>query len=196
MRILLKISHVIDTISEWCGQIAQYLVLGLVIVGFYNVFVRYLGRFIETQLSSNLYIELQWYLYSIIFLLGFPYILKHGVNVRVDILYARWSEKTQAWIDFLATLTLLIPFCIIGIVVTYNSVLTSWGLKPDGSWGGWELSPDPGGLPRAPIKSMIIIGFSLMLMQSISQVIKYFAVMVGHHEVYEAIQAETEQFQA
>lgn len=196
MRILLKISHVIDTISEWCGEIAQYLVIGVVIVGFYNVFVRYLGRFIETQLSSNVYIELQWYIYSLIFLLGFPYILKHGVNVRVDILYARWSEKTQAWIDFLATLFLLIPFCIIGITVTYSPILTSWGLKPDGSWGAWELSPDPGGLPRAPIKSMLIIAFSLMLLQSISQLIKYFAVMIGHHEVYEAIQAETEQFQA
>ncbi len=196
MRILLKISNWIDTLSEWCGEIAQYLVIGVVIIGFYNVSVRYLGRFIGTQLSSNVYIELQWYLYSMIFLLGFPYILKHGVNVRVDILYAQWSPKTQAWIDFLATLLLLIPFCIIAIIVTYNPVLTSWGLLPDGTWGEWELSPDPGGLPRAPIKSMLIVGFSLMLLQSISQLIKYFAVMVGHHEVYEAIQAETEQFQA
>ncbi len=196
MRILLKISDWIDTISEWCGEIAQYLVIGVVIIGFYNVFVRYVGRFTGTQLSSNVYIELQWYLYSIIFLLGFPYILKHGVNVRVDILYAQWSEKTQAWIDFLATLLLLIPFCIVGITVTYNPVLTSWGLLPDGTWGEWEVSPDPGGLPRAPIKSMIIVGFGLMLLQSISQLIKYFAVMIGHHEVYEAIQAETEQFQA
>lgn len=196
MKVLLKISGWIDTLSEWCGQIAQYLVVGVVIIGFYNVFVRYLGRFIETQLSSNVYIELQWYLYSIIFLLGFPYILLHGVNVRVDILYARWSPKTQARIDFFATLILLVPFCIIGIIVTYSPVLTSWGLRPDGSWGPWELSPDPGGLPRAPIKSMIIVAFSLMLVQSISQLIKYFAVIVGHEEVYEAIQAETEQFQA
>ena len=196
MRILLKISRGIDTISEWCGQIAQYFVLAVIAIGFYNVFVRYLGRFIETQLSSNVYIELQWYFYSIIFLLGFPYILLHGVNVRVDILYARWSPRTQALIDFWATLLLLVPFCIIGLVVTYNSVMTSWGLLPNGEWGTWELSPDPGGLPRAPIKSMIIVGFGLMLLQSISQLIKYLAVMVGHQEVYEAIQAETEQFQA
>ena len=196
MRILLKISDWIDTISEWCGEIAQYLVVGVVIIGFYNVFVRYVGRFTGTQLSSNVYIELQWYLYSIIFLLGFPYILKHGVNVRVDILYAQWGPKTQAWVDFLATLLLLIPFCIVGLTVTYNPVLTSWGLLPDGTWGEWEVSPDPGGLPRAPIKSMIIVGFGLMLLQSISQLIKYLAVMVGHYEVYEAIQAETEQFQA
>jgi TRAP-type mannitol/chloroaromatic compound transport system permease small subunit len=74
--------------------------------------------------------------------------------------------------------------------------MTSWGLLPNGTWGEWEVSPDPGGLPRAPIKSMIIVAFSLMLLQSISQLIKYFAVIVGHEEVYEAIQAETEQFQA
>lgn len=196
MRILLKISNWIDTISEWCGEIAQYVVVVVIAIGFYNVLVRYLGRFIGTQLSSNVYIELQWYFFSIIFFLGFPYILLHGVNVRVDILYARWSEKTQAWIDFLATFFLLVPFCIIGIMVTYSPVLTSWGLLPNGTFGLWELSPDPGGLPRAPIKSMIIVAFSLLLLQSISQIIKYLAVMVGHHEVYEAIQAETEQFQA
>ena len=196
MKILLKISGWIDTISEWCGKIAQYVVLAVIIIGFYNVFVRYVGRFTGTQLSSNVYIELQWYMFSIIFFLGFPYILLHGVNVRVDILYARWSPKTQARVDFFATLLLLVPFCIIGMVVTYNSVMTSWGLLPDGTWGTWELSPDPGGLPRAPIKSLIIVAFGLMLIQSISQLIKYFAVMIGHEEVYEAIQAETEQFQA
>ena len=196
MHTLLKISDWIGAISEWCGKIAQYLVIAVIAIGFYNVFVRYVGRFTGTQLSSNVYIELQWYLYSLIFFLGFPYILKHGVNVRVDILYARWSPKTQAWIDFWATLLLLMPFCIIGIVVTYNSVMTSWGLLPNGEWGTWELSPDPGGLPRAPIKSMIIVAFSLMVLQSISQLVKYVAVIVGYHEVYESIKAETEQFQA
>jgi len=183
-------------LSEASGKLAMYIVIPTIIIGFYNVFVRYMGRFVGTQLSSNVYIELQWYLYSMIFFLGFPYILKHGVNVRVDILYARWSKKTQAWIDFLATLFLLIPFCVIGIVVTYNPVMTSWGLQPDGSWGVWELSPDPAGLPRAPIKTMIIVSFSLMLLQSISQLIKYFAIIIGHEEIYDAILAETEQFQA
>ncbi len=196
MRILLKISHWIDTVSEWCGRIAMYVVIPTVLIGFYNVIVRYIGRFTGTHLSSNIYIELQWYLYSVIFFLGFPYILLHGVNVRVDIFYARWSPKTQAWIDFLATLFLLVPFCLIGIVVTYNSVLTSWGLLPNGEWGTWEVSPDPDGLPRAPIKTMIIVSFTLMLLQSISQLIKYFAVIIGHEEVYQAIQAETTPFQA
>lgn len=196
MDILLKLSHWIDTLSEWAGKLAQYVVLATVVVGFYNVFVRYIGRFIGVRLSSNLYIELQWYLFSMIFFLGFAYILKHGVNVRVDILYSRWDEKTQAWIDFLATLFLLVPFCIIGIYVTFNPVLTSWGRLPNGSWGTWEVSPDPNGLPRAPIKSMIIVSFVLMLLQALSQLFKYYAIIAGRQEIRDAILADTEQFQA
>jgi TRAP-type mannitol/chloroaromatic compound transport system permease small subunit len=175
------------------GDIANWVVLITVVIGFYNVFVRYIGRFIGLNLSSNVYIELQWYLYSIIFFLGFGYILKHGINVRVDILYAQWSEKTQAMIDFWATLLLLVPFCIIGLYVTYAPVLTSWGLRPNGTWGTWEVSPDPSGLPRAPIKTMIIVAFVLMLLQTISQLIKYWAVIIGHHEVREILEAETER---
>lgn len=193
---LLKFSQVIDKITEGMGEMANYIVIITIVIGFYNVFVRYIGRFIGVSLSSNVYIELQWYLYSIIFFLGFAYILKHGVNVRVDILYSGWSDKTQAKIDFWATLLLLVPFCIIGLYVTYHPVLTAWGRLPNGGWGPWEVSPDSDGLPRAPIKTMIIVAFVMLLLQSISQLIKYWAIIKGHHEVKEAIEAETEQFKA
>jgi TRAP-type mannitol/chloroaromatic compound transport system permease small subunit len=193
LQTLLKFSKAVDYLTERMGDIANWVVLITVVIGFYNVFVRYIGRFIGLNLSSNVYIELQWYLYSIIFFLGFGYILKHGINVRVDILYAQWSEKTQAMIDFWATLLLLVPFCIIGLYVTYAPVLTSWGLRPNGTWGTWEVSPDPSGLPRAPIKTMIIVAFVLMLLQAISQLIKYWAVIIGHHEVREILEAETER---
>jgi len=193
LQTLLKFSKAVDYLTERMGDIANWVVLITVVIGFYNVFVRYIGRFIGLNLSSNVYIELQWYLYSIIFFLGFGYILKHGINVRVDILYAQWSEKTQAMIDFWATLLLLVPFCIIGLYVTYAPVLTSWGLRPNGTWGTWEVSPDPSGLPRAPIKTMIIVAFVLMLLQTISQLIKYWAVIIGHHEVREILEAETER---
>ena len=194
MNFFLKISHAIDALTEWAGGIANIIVLITITIGFYNVFVRYIGRFIGVQLSSNVYIELQWYLYSMIFFLGFAYILKHGVNVRVDFLYANWSEKTQAWIDLIGTVLVLIPFCIIGIYATYGPVLTSWGRLPNGNWGTWEMSPDPNGLPRAPIKTMIIVAFVLLLLQSISQIIKYIAILTGHKEVVEEIKADTEEF--
>ena len=147
------------------------------------------------KLASNSFIELQWYIFSLIFFLGFSYILKHDVNVRVDFLYAKWNEKRKALVDFLGTLFFLIPFCIMGIYVTLNPVLKSWGLKPNGSWGKWELSPDPGGLPRAPIKTMLIIAFAFLLLQAISQAIKYLAILRGNQEVAKALEADSERLE-
>lgn len=193
MRTLLKLSAAIDAVSELFGQLANWIVLITIAIGFYNVAVRFTGRWTGLQLSSNVYIELQQYLFSLIFLLGFAYILKHGINVRVDFLYARWSDRTRALIDLVGTLAFLIPFCIIGIYVTISPVLTSWGRLPDGTWGAWEMSPDANGLPRAPIKSMIIVAFALLLMQAISQTIKYWAVVLGHREIEAVIKAETSE---
>ncbi len=168
---LLTFSRFIDSISEWVGKLSMILVIITVVVGFYNVLVRYIGQFVGAQLSSNLFIEMQWYLYSLVFFLGFAYILKHGINVRVDFIYANWPKKRKALLDFWGHLLLLIPFCIIGIWVSINPVLTSWRQ--------WELSPDPSGLPRAPLKTMIIVTFALLLVQTISELIKLYVVLKG-----------------
>lgn len=192
LRGLLKVAGFIDSITERIGGVANWIVMITVVVGFYNVVARYTGRYLGVRLSSNVFIELQWYLFSLIFFFGFAYILKHGVNVRVDFLYTHWSAKQQAWVDLLGTLLFLIPLCLIGIYVTYNPVMSSWGRLPNGSWGTWEVSPDPEGLPRAPIKTMIIVAFALLLFQSISQVIKHLAVILGHTEIAAKIQAEVE----
>ena len=192
MRALLKIAHGIDAISELLGKVATAIVLLTLAVGFYNVLVRYIGRFTGIQLSSNLWIETQWYLFTLIFFLMFPYILKHNVNVRVDFLYARWSPRRQALVDLLGTLLFLIPFCILGLYMGIPWILKSWGQLPDGSFGTWEVSPDPNGLPRAPIKSMLVVAFSLLLMQAIAQVIKYIAVLMGHREVVDELRANPE----
>lgn len=141
MNALLRLAHRIDRISEAMGKVAIYLTLLLIAVGFYNVVARYTGRFIGQNLSSNRWIETQWYIYSVVFFLMFAYNLRHNVNVRVDFLYAKWSARRKAWIDFLGTVLFLIPFCIMGIWATITPVLFSWRL--------WEMSPDPGGLPRA-----------------------------------------------
>jgi TRAP-type mannitol/chloroaromatic compound transport system permease small subunit len=188
---LLKIASIIDNFTEKLGGLINWLVLLTVSVGFYNVMARYVGRFIGVQLSSNALIELQWYLFSILFLLGFAYILKHGDNVRVDFLYTNFNEKQRSLVDFFGTVLFLIPFCLIGLWVTFNPVLQSWGYLPDGSWGTWEISPDASGLPRAPIKTMIPIGLILLLLQSISQAIKYLAVVLGYQQVAEQIRLET-----
>ena len=182
MRLLAKYVHFVDTMTEWFGKLAMYIVMLTVFVCFANVLVRYIGRFVGFRLTSNLIIELQWYLFSLIFFLGFAYILKHGINVRVDFWYADQSKERKAWIDIIGHLLALIPFTIIGLWVTYGPVLTSWGLRPNGEWGTWELSPDPSGLPRAPIKTMIIFAFLTLLLQGIAEMIKLFATVSGKQE--------------
>ncbi len=192
IRALLNFSRAIDKFTEIIGSSTGAIVILTVGVGFYNVIARYIGRLIGIQLSSNAAIELQWYLFSLMFFMGFAYILKHGANVRVDFLYANWTEKQQALVDFIGTMLFGIPFCILGIWVTFNPVLQSWGLLPDGSWGTWEMSPDANGLPRAPIKTMIIVAFVTLLLQSISQAIKYLAVYKGYPHAAEIIQEDVE----
>ena len=182
MRALLKFTQIVDGLSERLGWLSMILVVVTIAIGFYNVVARYSGRFIGAQLSSNVYIELQWYLYSLVFFLGFAYILKNGINVRVDFLYANFPKKRKILIDFWGHLLLLVPFCIIGIYVTINPVLVSWGRRSNGTWGTWEMSPDPSGLPRAPIKTMIIVAFVLLLLQTISELIKYGITLWGKEE--------------
>jgi TRAP-type mannitol/chloroaromatic compound transport system permease small subunit len=192
MRILARYVHFVDSMTEWFGKVSMYIVMLTVFVGFANVVLRYLGRFVGVRLTSNLVIELQWYLYSLIFFFGFAYILKHGINVRVDFWYANQSKERKAWIDIVGHLLSLIPFTIVGLWVTYGPVLTSWGRRPNGGWGTWELSPDPSGLPRAPIKTMIIFAFVTLLLQAIAEMIKLYATVSGREEELGTAVAELE----
>jgi TRAP-type mannitol/chloroaromatic compound transport system permease small subunit len=131
-------------------------------------------------------------LFSLIFFLGFAFILKRNTHVRVDFLYQNFGPKARAWVNLLGTLLFLFPFCLIGIYVTYEPVLSSWGLRPNGTWGTWEMSPDAGGLPRAPLKSMIIVAFVLLIVQGVSEIIKHVAVLRGvksaDEETYEQLE--------
>jgi TRAP-type mannitol/chloroaromatic compound transport system permease small subunit len=192
LRKLLHFAQHLDRLAEFNGWLSGWLIVVTVGIGFYNVVARYLGRLIGIQLSSNTLIELQWYLFSIMFLLGFSYILKHGANVRVDFLYATWDEKRQALVDFVGTVLFLIPFCVLGLMTSFNYALQSWGRMPDGTWGTAEISLDAGGLPRAPIKTMLALGFLLLLLQAIAQSIKYLAIYKGYTQVAEQLRSEAE----
>lgn len=192
MKGALRLSRAIDTLMEWVGSLSMLLVTLLLGVGIYNVAARYIGRLTRQNLASNTLLEAQWYLFSVIFFLGFAFILKRNTHVRVDFLYQNFGPKARAWVNLLGTLLFLLPFCLLGIYVTYEPVLSSWGLRPNGSWGTWEMSPDAGGLPRAPLKSMIIVAFVLLILQGISEVIKHIAVLRGvrsaDEEAYEQLE--------
>jgi TRAP-type mannitol/chloroaromatic compound transport system permease small subunit len=174
---LLKIARFIDVCTERIGKLTGWLVLVMVILGVWNVSGRYLGRFIGTNLTSNAYIEAQWYIFSLVFLLGAGYTLKHNEHVRVDVFYSNWPPRRKALIDFLGSVLFLIPFSILVIFFSWDTILASWRIL--------ETSPDPDGLPRYPIKTMIIVCFVLLIFQGISQAIKNLAILQGRLEPQE-----------
>jgi TRAP-type mannitol/chloroaromatic compound transport system permease small subunit len=182
MRAPLKFARGIDGISEFFGKVGVYLTIAVIVVGFYNVAARYLGRFVGLQLSSNFWIELQKYIFTAIFLTMFAYNLKHEVNVRVDFLYAKWSLRRRALVNLLGTLLFLLPFCLLGIWVAWNPLLMSLRL--------WEMSPDPGGLPRAPLRLAVVLTFVLLGLQGIAQAVKYVAVLRGDPSVEQELVEE------
>ncbi len=177
MGLAVKFAKFTDKISGFLGMISVYVTIILVFVGIMNVLLRYIGEAIGTKLVNNMFIETQWYLYTLIFLLAFAFNMRDGVNVRVDFWYAEQSPKTKAWIDLVGHVLFLIPFCLLALNVTWGPVLKSWGQLPDGTFGTWELSPDPNGLPRAPIKSMVLVAFFTLLMQTFSELIKLIAIL-------------------
>lgn len=169
MRGALAYQRGADRLAEWTGLISKWVVVPTILVGLANVILRYTGQYFGIRLTNNTYVELQWYLYSLIFLFGFSYVLKHQINVRVDFWFAKQTKKRKAWIDFVGHLLGLIPFVLIGLWVSIPQVQTSWRLN--------EQSPDAGGLARAPIKTMIAVAFFLLLIQVIAEFIRVIAVI-------------------
>lgn len=185
MHAWLKLAQIIDRLNERVGHILYWLSLFMVLVGVYNATVRYLGAFIGRNLSSNTYLEAQWYLFGAMFLLGAAYGLRHNVHVRVDVLHSRWSERTRAWIDLLGTALFLLPFCAIVLWLSLDWVAMSWQVK--------ETSPNPGGLLRYPIKVVIPAAFVLLVLQGVSQIIKAVAVLRGRRELLHEAAARHEE---
>lgn len=172
MNSLLRLSRWIDAVTDRIGRAVYWLVLVMVGVGCWNVVGRYLGQAIGQNLSSNALIETQWYLFDLVFLLGAAYTLKHNGHVRVDVFQSRWSGKGKALGELIGTLLFLLPFCALVLWFSWDVVMASVAIR--------ETSPDPGGLPRYPIKVMILVSFVSLIIQGISEAIKNAAVLTGH----------------
>jgi TRAP-type mannitol/chloroaromatic compound transport system permease small subunit len=154
--------NLIETLTEWSGKTAAWLVLVMVLVICYDVTMRYLF-----QNGSIALQELEWHLFALIFLLGCAYTLKYDEHVRVDILYqSRFlSNKHRALINIFGTLFLLLPFCILILITTWPFVENAFYYN--------EGSPDPGGLPyRYILKGSILVAFSLLILQGIAGLLK------------------------
>ena len=171
METLLRIGGMIDRFNQRVGSAISWLVLLMTLLGVYNAVTRKLSQTIGIDLSSNSYIEGQWYMFSLIFLWGGAYALKNGVHVRVDIVYSKLGQRGKAWVDVLGTILFLIPLCLLILWISVPYAMDSWHVMED--------SPDPNGLPRYLIKSAIPIAFVLLLAQAFSELVKNIAVLRG-----------------
>ena len=168
-------SRVIDAINDRFGTAAIWLVLISCLISTGNAVSRhFLG------LSSNAWLEIQWYMFAAIVLLGGPYTLKVNEHVRVDLLYSSVSERARLWIDLVGGLLFLLPICLILVYFTWPFFLDSWRLN--------EMSQNAGGLIRWPVKLLLPVGFALMALQGASEIIKRIAALGrghGEHHRYE-----------
>jgi TRAP-type mannitol/chloroaromatic compound transport system permease small subunit len=164
MKALLALSRAIDWLNEQIGIVANWLVLWAALISAGNAASRYLF-----SQSSNGWLEIQWYMFAGMVLLGAPYTLKMNEHVRVDLLYNIVSERTRIWIDIVGGLLFLLPICIILIYFTWPWFVESWRLN--------EASSNAGGLIRWPVKLLLPVGFFLLTLQGISEIIKRVAAL-------------------
>ena len=167
MNFLRSTARLFEQISEFSGRVTSWLTSILVLIIGYDVAMRYLAN----QTSIAIF-ELEWHLYSMIFLLGAAYTLKHDKHVRVDVFYSQFSEKGKAWVNLLGTLCWLLPFALVVVWVSWKYTLNSFAVS--------ESSPDPGGLPaRYFIKACISLGFTLLVLQAIALLLRSVNILVN-----------------
>ena len=158
MQHLFRLSRAIDWLNDRIGRSAMWLVLVVTLISAGNAVSRY-----GFSLSSNAMLEVQWYLYAAVFLLGAAYTLVQDRHVRVDLFYARFSERDKAWVNLLGGLFLLLPWCVLLLWASWNYAWVSYLIG--------EGSPEPGGLPaRYVIKFVIVLGIGLLLLQALAQI--------------------------
>jgi len=163
---MLALSRAIDAITERVGRVVYWLVLIVVLISASNAIVRKLFNY-----SSNAYLEIQWYLFSVIFLFGAGYTLLRNEHVRIDIISGRLSARAQNWIDVVGIVLFLWP-------MSFVIMWLSWPLFVD-SLARHEVSSNAGGLLIWPARLMMPIGFALLIMQSVSELIKRIAFLRG-----------------
>lgn len=170
MKTWIAVAKVIDALNERVGRWVLWLVAAATLISALNAVVRYtLGR------SSNAWLEIQWYLFAAIFLLAAGYTLKHNGHVRIDVLYGRFPPRVRAWIDILGGLLFLLPLSLLMVWLSWPGLLESLRLG--------EMSPDAGGLIRWPVRLLIPLGFGLLALQGVAEIIKRIAFLRGEFEL-------------
>lgn len=166
MRSLLSLSRAIDALNNRVGRLVYWLVLAMVLISAGNAVSRY-----ALSMASNAWLELQWYLFSAVFLFCAGYTLLHNEHIRIDIIASFWSRRTQVWIDIFGTLFFLLPMSLYIMWSSWEPFMNAWT--------SGEVSGSAGGLIRWPARLMIPVGFFLLSLQGISELIKRIAFLQG-----------------
>lgn len=166
MGAMLRLSKLIDALTEFVGRWVSWLILAAVLISAVNAVVRKLFN-----MSSNGFLEIQWYLFAAVFLLAAGYTLLRGEHVRIDVILGRFSKRTQIKVEAVCIVIFLFPFC-------FNVITLVWPLVVKAYVTG-EMSSNAGGLIRWPVFAMVPIGFALLLMQGVSELIKRIAFLQG-----------------
>ena len=167
MSFLLRISAVIDWVTDHVGRYAIWLLLGAVVISAGNAISRY-----AFSASSNAMLEVQWYLYSAVFILGAGYTLLKNQHVRIDLISNRISAKARNWVDVIGLAVFLIPVAVMIAWMSWPGVVDSYQMG--------EMSSNAGGLIRWPVRLLIPVGFWLLALQGFSELIKRLAFLTGH----------------
>ncbi len=166
MSTLLRISGMIDKLNEGIGKFCDYLILLVCVISAGNAIMRYAFNY-----STNGFLEIQWYLFATIVLLGASYTLKRNEHVRVDVVYGIISERKRLWIDAVGMVIFLLP---VTIFMIFLSVPFFWR-----AFQSNEISMNAGGLLLWPVKAILPLGFFLLTLQAISELIKRSAALMG-----------------
>jgi TRAP-type mannitol/chloroaromatic compound transport system permease small subunit len=166
MGFLLRISSLIDAVNERVGKTVYWLVLAAVIISAGNAIVRKLFN-----MSSNAFLEAQWYLFSAVFLLTAGYTLLRNEHVRIDVIAGRLSPRAQAWIDVFGTIFFLMPMAVLFIYLSWPIFVRTY------THG--EISTNAGGLMIWPARLLVPIGFTLLALQGLSELVKRIAFLMG-----------------
>jgi TRAP-type mannitol/chloroaromatic compound transport system permease small subunit len=183
---LLRISSAIDALTGFVGRAVSWLILAAVLVSAGNAVIRK-----AFDMSSNAWLELQWYLFGAVFLLAAAYTLQRNEHIRIDILSGRFSKRMRDWVDLICHAAFLMPFVVLMLWLLVPYVRNSVRIG--------EMSPNAGGLIIWPAKAMILAGFILLFLQGISEIIKRIAVLRGaieepnpQHQAHPAAEAQIE----
>ncbi len=166
MKLLLGLSRAIDELNERVGRLVYWLVLIMVLVSAANATSRY-----ALSIASNAWLELQWYLFSAVFLLCAGYTLRHNEHIRIDVVSSRFSRRTQIWIDVFGLIFFLLP-------ISVYMMWSSWPIFMN-AWNSGEISASAGGLIRWPARLLVPAGFFLLTLQGVSELIKRVATLMG-----------------